>query len=72
VKKSSKESATLLAGIWGLEPSIVEQVNSHRSYEVRPVKLLSLAELLKIADTFLNEKVLPKRLNTQALAIFKP
>jgi sulfonate transport system substrate-binding protein len=72
VKKSPKESAVLLAGVWGLDTSIVEQANTHRSYEVRAVTLVGLAEQQKIADAFLAEKLLPKRVDTQALAIFKP
>lgn len=72
VKKSPKESAALLAGVWGLDASIVEQANAHRSYEVRAVTSTGLAEQQKIADAFLAEKLLPKRVDTQALAIFKP
>jgi sulfonate transport system substrate-binding protein len=72
VKKSPKESAALLAGVWGLDTSIVEQANTHRSYEVRAVTPVGLAEQQKIADAFLVEKLLPKRVDTQALAIFKP
>jgi sulfonate transport system substrate-binding protein len=72
VKKSPKESAALLAGVWGLEPSIVEQANTHRSYEVRAVTPVGLVEQQKIADAFLVEKLLPRRLDTKALAIFKP
>jgi sulfonate transport system substrate-binding protein len=72
VKKSPKESAALLATVWGLDAFIVEQANTHRSYEVRAVTPVGLAEQQKIADAFLAEKLLPKRLDTQALAIFKP
>lgn len=71
VKKYPKEAATLLAGAWGLDVNIVEQANAHRSYEVRPVTLSGLAEQQKIADAFLNEKLLPKRVDAQALGIFK-
>jgi sulfonate transport system substrate-binding protein len=72
VKKSPKEAAALLAGVWGLDPAIVEQANAHRSYDVRGVTPSGLSEQQKIADAFLAEKLLPKRVDTQALAIFKP
>jgi sulfonate transport system substrate-binding protein len=72
VKKSHKESAALLAGLWGLDASIVEHANAHRSYEVRAVTSAGLAEQQKIADAFLNEELLPKPVDAQALTIFKP
>jgi len=72
VKKSPKEAAALLAGVWGLDASIVEQANAHRSYKVRAVTSTGLAEQQKIADAFLSEKLLPKRVDTQALSVFKP
>lgn len=71
-KKSPKDAANLLAGVWGLEKSIVEQANAHRSYEVRAVTLSGLSEQQKIADAFLTERLLPKYVDTQALPIFKP
>ena len=72
LKKSPKEASTLLAGIWGIDAAIVEQANTHRSYEVREVTTAGLAEQQKIADAFFAEKLLPKRVDTKALAIFKP
>jgi sulfonate transport system substrate-binding protein len=72
VKKSPKEAAVLLAGVWGIESAIVEQANTHRSYEVREVNASGLAEQQKIADAFYAEKLLPKRIDTQALTLFNP
>jgi sulfonate transport system substrate-binding protein len=72
VKKSPKEAAVLLAGVWGIESAIVEQANTHRSYEVREVTAAALAEQQKIADAFYAEKLLPKRVDTQALTRFNP
>jgi sulfonate transport system substrate-binding protein len=57
--------------VGGLESHIVEQANSHRSYSVRAVTSAGLAEQQKIADAFLGEKLLPKRVDTQALPFFK-
>ncbi len=71
VKKQPKEAAALLGGVWGLESHIVEQANTHRSYAVRAVTPAGLAEQQKIADAFFGEKLLPKRVDTQALPLFK-
>ena len=72
VKQNPKEAATLLGGLWGLDAAIVEQANSHRSYEVRPVVPAALNEQQRIADTFFAEKLLPKKINAQDVALFKP
>jgi sulfonate transport system substrate-binding protein len=72
VKRNPKEAATLLAGVWGLDAAIVEQANAHRSYEVRPVAPSALTEQQRIADAFYAEKLLPKKINAQDVALFKP
>jgi len=72
VKQNPKEAATLLGGLWGLDAAIVEQANSHRSYEVRAVVSTTLNEQQRIADTFFAEKLLPKKINAQDVALFKP
>ncbi|MBB6561586.1 sulfonate transport system substrate-binding protein [Acidovorax soli] len=72
VKAQPKEAAALLAPVWGLDAATVEQANSRRSYEVRAVVPGSLAEQQRIADAFLSEKLLPRRVNTLDVALFKP
>jgi sulfonate transport system substrate-binding protein len=72
VKAQPKDAAALLAPVWGLDTATVEQANSRRSYEVRAVVPGSLAEQQRIADAFLSEKLLPRRVNTLDVALFKP
>ena len=72
VKGQPKEAAALLGGIWGLDAHIVEQANARRSYEVRAVLASALGEQQRIADVFLAEKLLPKKINAQDVALFKP
>jgi len=72
VKKRPKEAAALLAPVWGLDADIVELANSRRSYEVRAVLPSSLVEQQRIADAFLSEKLLPRRVDTLNVPLFKP
>jgi sulfonate transport system substrate-binding protein len=72
VKARPLEAAALLGGIWGLDAHIVEQANARRSYEVRAVLASALGEQQRIADVFLAEKLLPKKINAQDVALFKP
>ena len=43
-----------------------------RSDEVRPVLASALSEQQRIADAFLNEKLLPRRINALDVPLFKP
>lgn len=72
VKGNPKDAAALLAPVWGLDAATVEQANSRRSYEVRAVLPAGLSEQQRIADAFLSEKLLPRRVNTLDVALFKP
>lgn len=72
VKQNPKPAATLLSGVWGLDAAIIEQANAHRSYVVRPVVPAALIEQQRIADAFFAEKLLPKKINAQDVALFKP
>ena len=72
VKQSPQDAAALLAPVWGLDVATVEQANSRRSYEVRAVQPGLLAEQQRIADAFLSEKLLPRRVNALDVALFKP
>jgi len=72
VKQNPKAAAALLAPVWGLDADTVELANSRRSYEVGPVLPQSLVEQQRIADTFHGEGLLPKRVITSEVAVWKP
>ncbi|MDB6000359.1 MAG: aliphatic sulfonate transporter substrate-binding protein [Rhizobacter sp.] len=72
VKQKPADAAALLAPVWGLDAATVEQANGRRSYEVRPVVTSGLAEQQRIADAFLAEKLLPRKVDTLEVALFKP
>lgn len=72
VKANPKEAATLLAGLWGIDAATVEEANSHRSYGVGAVTPAGLSEQQKIADAFLGEGLIPKKLDTAAVKIWTP
>ncbi|WP_050468154.1 aliphatic sulfonate ABC transporter substrate-binding protein [Herbaspirillum chlorophenolicum] len=72
VKQHPKEAAAFLAPLWGLDTDTIELANSRRSYEVRAVKLEALGEQQRIADTFFSAGLLPKKVNTADVAIWKP
>jgi sulfonate transport system substrate-binding protein len=71
VKKSPKDAATLLAPVWGLDTETVELANSRRSYEVSAVSPAALKEQQKIADAFLDEGLLPRKVNVGDINIWK-
>lgn len=71
-KQNPKEAAALLAPVWGLDAATIEQANARRSYAVRPVVAEGLVEQQRIADAFLAEKLLPRRINALDVALFKP
>lgn len=72
VKQSPKDAAALLAPVWGLDAGVIELANSRRSYDVRAVLPAALAEQQRIADAFLSEKLLPKRVNALDVPLFQP
>ena len=72
IKQQPREAAALLAPIWGLDAATVEQANARRSYEVRAVVPGSLAEQQRIADAFLAERLLPRRVNALDVALYQP
>jgi sulfonate transport system substrate-binding protein len=71
VKQAPKEAAELLAPAWGLDAKTVELANSRRSYEVRPVLKEALGEQQKIADAFLAEGLLPRKLDATAVPLWR-
>ncbi|WP_043312026.1 aliphatic sulfonate ABC transporter substrate-binding protein [Pseudomonas sp. ML96] len=73
LRANPAEAAKILGPLWGnLDPAIVEQANSRRSYEVRPVEKNGLGEQQKIADAFFAEGLLPKRVNASDVAVWQP
>ncbi|NMM28572.1 MAG: aliphatic sulfonate ABC transporter substrate-binding protein [Glaciimonas sp.] len=71
-KQNPKEAAALLAPVWGLDANIVELANSRRSYEVRAVLPGALNEQQRIADAFLSEGFLPKKVDATAVSLWSP
>ena len=72
VKANPKDAATLLAGLWSIDAATVEEANGHRSYGVGAVTPAGLTEQQKIADAFLGEGLIPKKLDTAAVRIWTP
>ncbi|HEV7817093.1 MAG TPA: aliphatic sulfonate ABC transporter substrate-binding protein [Janthinobacterium sp.] len=72
VKQNPQEAAAVLAPVWGLDAATIELANSRRSYEVRAVTPASLGEQQRIADAFLAEGLLPKKLDAAAPPLWKP
>lgn len=72
VKQNPKEAAALLSPVWGLDAATIEQANGRRSYAVRPVVPEALTEQQRIADAFLAEKLLPRKIDALNVALFKP
>jgi sulfonate transport system substrate-binding protein len=72
VKQNPQPAAELLSKVWGIEATIILQANSHRSYKVNSVTAPGLSEQQKIADAFLAEGVLPGKVNTSDVAIWRP
>jgi sulfonate transport system substrate-binding protein len=71
IKQSPNEAAELLSPIWGLDAATVELANSRRSYEVRPVLKEALGEQQRIADAFFGEGLLPRKLDTAAVPLWR-
>jgi sulfonate transport system substrate-binding protein len=71
VKANPKEAATLLADIWKIDAPTVEEANSHRSYKVGIVTRDGIAEQRKIADAFLAEGLLPKKIDTTDVTLWQ-
>lgn len=72
VKQYPKDAAALLAPLWGLDAATVELANSRRSYDVRAVVAEALGEQQRIADAFLAEGLLPKRVEATAVTLWRP
>jgi sulfonate transport system substrate-binding protein len=73
IKANPREAATLLSPLWGnLEVETVESANTHRSYQVQPVKIEQLGEQQKIADAFFSAGLLSKAVDAKDVGIWKP
>ena len=73
LRANPAEAARILGPLWGnLDPAIVQQANGRRSYQVRPVEQDGLGEQQKIADAFFAEGLLPKAVDTRAVATWQP
>ncbi|MEE1948003.1 aliphatic sulfonate ABC transporter substrate-binding protein [Pseudomonas alcaligenes] len=73
LRANPAEAARILGPLWGnLDPAIVEQANGRRSYQVRPVQPDGLGEQQKIADAFFAEGLLPRAVDTRAVATWQP
>jgi sulfonate transport system substrate-binding protein len=72
VKAHPEDAAALLAGLWGIDASTVEEANSHRSYRVGAVTASELSEQQRIADAFFSEGLIPAKIETAAVRIWTP
>lgn len=73
VKNNPREAAQVLSPLWGnLDVATVEVANTHRSYQVQPVKGDQLGEQQKIADAFFAAGLLPKAVDAKDVDIWKP
>lgn len=72
VKDNPTQAAELLAPVWGLDAATIEQANSRRSYQARAVTAANLSEQQQIADAFLAEGLLPKKVNATDVTIWQP
>jgi sulfonate transport system substrate-binding protein len=72
VKANPKNAASLLAGLWGIDASTVEEANSHRSYQVGAVTPAKLSEQQRIADSFHAEGLIPVKVNASDVKIWAP
>lgn len=71
VKANPKAAADILGPAWGnVDPAIVELANQRRSYDIVPVRRNELTEQQRIADTFFEAGLIPKKLSTQDIKIW--
>jgi sulfonate transport system substrate-binding protein len=71
-RNNRKDVATLLGSYIGLDPSIAELSVSHNSYGVKPIDDSVLDQQQRIADTFLNLKLIPKAVTVRNASLKKP
>lgn len=71
-KANPKQAASLLADIWKIDAGIVEQSLSNRTLKVGIVTAEGLSEQQQIADAFVEEGVLPKKIDAKDVKIWAP
>jgi sulfonate transport system substrate-binding protein len=71
VKENPDEAAKIQAPLVGLDQDVVKLGNSRRSYAVAPVDKVAIDGQQLIADVFVQEKLLPKRINPADVPIWK-
>lgn len=71
-KQHPDAAAALLAPLWGLDTRIVAAANDRRSYDVRPVTGQNLDSQQQIADVFLANKLLPRRIVVRDARLWQP
>ena len=72
VNAEPKAAATLLSGLWSIDADTVEQALKNRTHKVGLVTREGLAEQQKIADAFVTEGVLPKKIDATDVTIWAP
>jgi sulfonate transport system substrate-binding protein len=72
IKRNPEAAAQWHAPALGLDAPTVAAANARRSYQVLPVDADALADLQRIADTFANEAVLPRKVFLSELAVWRP
>lgn len=65
IRANYKEAAAQLAPIQGLEPDVIETGLKHYAHIYKPVDGKVLDEQQKIADTFYELKLIPKKISTR-------
>ena len=72
-KADPDAAVALLAPVWGdLPPAVVAAANARRTYAVEAVERAQLAEQQAIADTFLDAKLIPRRIDATDVRIWQP
>ncbi|WP_434137027.1 aliphatic sulfonate ABC transporter substrate-binding protein (plasmid) [Pseudomonas luteola] len=73
VKANPAQAAAILGPLWGnLDNATVELANSRRTYAVEPVSKASLVEQQKIADIFLQAKLIPHAVKAEEVNLWRP
>jgi sulfonate transport system substrate-binding protein len=72
VKKNPADAAAWHAPLIGLDAPTVEAANQRRSYDVRPVDAPALEEQQKIADSFTQQGILPRKVAVGDSPVWRP
>ena len=73
VKANPQEATRTLGPLWGNVPtSVIESVNHRRTYLIQPVERAALREQQVIADTFFEAGLIPRKIDTGTVSIWRP